>query len=189
MSCSSPSQIWNAILSRRNFRMEKIKGKTSKRSFTGLMSWKNKIGFHNHTNQNFSVRIFSSKLDIYLPMQWYILIEINLIYNILHRNLLDLKRMSNTWKDLYYLSKPMFTKNQIQQLPNIWDQQWITWCAFLPNSKSVNSIWTVSRNVQNEMVHNPLTSGRNRFVYCCKMKCAKASSFATTTVNFVEKFQ
>ena len=154
------------------------------------MSWKNKIGFHNHTNQYFSVRIFSSKLDIYLPMQWYILIEINLIYNILCSS-----KSSGSKKNVKYFKrfvlfiKTMFTKNQIQQLPNIWDQQCITWCAFLPNSKSVNSMRTVNRNVQNEMVHNPLTSGRNRFVYCCTMKCATVSSFTTTTENFVEKFQ
>ena len=153
------------------------------------MSWKNKIGFHNHTNQYFIVRIFSRNFRyIFLCIDMF-LIESILIYNI-HRNLLDLWRtyiVLNTWKDVCYLS-PMFTQNQIQQLPNIWDQQYIT-CAFLPNSKSVNSIRTVNRNEQNEMVHNPLTSGRNRFVYCCTMKCAMVSSFTTTTENFVEKFQ
>ena len=129
---------------------------------------------------------FFSKLDIYLPMHWYVFDWIN--FNLQHS--MDLWRtyvVLNTWKDVCYLS-PMFTQNQIQQLPNIWDQQYIT-CAFLPNSKSVNSIRTVNRNVQNEMVHNPLTSGRNRFVYCCTMKCAMVSSFTTTTEKFVEKFQ
>ena len=124
-------------------------------------------------------------------MQWYIFdwINVDLQHSMLmkiQRNLLDLRRMY--FKRFVLFIKSMFTKNQIQQLPNIWDQQYIT-CAFLPNSKSVNSIRTVNRNEQNEMVHNPLTSGRNRFVYCCTMKCAKVSSFTTTTQNFGEKLQ
>ena len=122
-------------------------------------------------------------------MQWYIFdwINVDLQHSMLQRNLLDLRRMY--FKRFVLFIKSMFTKNQIQQLPNIWDQQWITWCAFLPNSKRVNSIRTVNRNVQNEMVHNPLTSGRNRFVYCCTMKCAKVSSFTVTTLNSSKKFQ
>ena len=121
-------------------------------------------------------------------MQWYIFDWIN--FNFLHSpKSIGSKKNVTYFKRFVLFIKSMFTQNQIQQLPNIWDQQWITWCAFLPNSKSVNSTWTVSRNVQNEMVHNPLTSGRNRFVYCCTMKCAKVSSFTTTTQNFGEKLQ
>ena len=36
-------------------------------------------------------------------------------------------------------------------------------------------------NASNEMAHNPLTSGRNRFVYCCMMKCADDSSYIAAT--------
>ena len=37
-------------------------------------------------------------------------------------------------------------------------------------------------NASNEMAHNPLTSGRNRFVYCCMMKCADAFSYERTNL-------